>query len=62
MIKDFRGQAETAERLARSINDARTCETLLKYAGECRKKLEAQPSPDCAPNSVVGGRYAVSTI
>jgi hypothetical protein len=41
MIKDFRDQAEKAERLAKSINDARTCEALLNYARECREKLEA---------------------
>ena len=42
MIKDFREQAERAERLARGINDARTSEALLKYARECRKELEGQ--------------------
>ena len=51
MINHFREQAERAERLARAINDARTCEALLKYAGECREKLEAQVSPDCAPSA-----------
>ena len=44
MIQDFREQAERAERLARAINDARTCEALLKYAGECREKAAGQNS------------------
>lgn len=52
MIKDFREQAETAERLAKCVNDARTCEALLKYARECREKLEAQSSPDCTPTQL----------
>lgn len=47
MIQNFREQAERAERLAKGIDDARTCEALLKYAGECREKWAAQFSPDC---------------
>ena len=38
MIESFRAQAERAERLARSINDERTCDALLKYARERREK------------------------
>jgi hypothetical protein len=38
MIQSFREQAERAERLARSINDQRTCDALLMYARECREK------------------------
>ena len=52
MIKDFRDKAERAERLARAINDARTCEALLKHAGECREKLEAQCGLRSKPLSV----------
>lgn len=58
MIQDLRSQAERAERLAKSINDARTSEALLKYAQECREKVEAQSSPDSAPTSVLGDKYA----
>jgi hypothetical protein len=53
MSKDFRAQAETAERLAKTVNDARTSEALLQYARECRQKLDTQFSPDRAP-TVVG--------
>lgn len=53
MIKDFREQAEKAERLAKTINDARTCDALLNYARECRQKLEAQSSPGRDPTSGV---------
>jgi hypothetical protein len=42
MIQSFREKAERAERLARSINDQRTCDALLNYARECRGKLESQ--------------------
>ena len=42
MIKNFQAQAETAERLARSINDRQTCDALLNYARECREKAKVQ--------------------
>jgi hypothetical protein len=38
MIHGFREQAERAERLAKSIDDARTRDALLNYARECREK------------------------
>jgi hypothetical protein len=57
MSKNFRAQAETAERLAKTVNDARTSEALLQYARECRQKLDTQFSPDRAP-TVVGEKYA----
>jgi hypothetical protein len=49
MIQNFREQAERAERLARGVNDARTCEALLKYARECREKFEAKAVSEVAP-------------
>jgi hypothetical protein len=42
MIQSFREKAERAERLARSINDQRTCDALLNYARECREKDAAR--------------------
>jgi hypothetical protein len=42
MIQSFREQAEKAERLAKSINDERTCDALLNYARECREKDSAR--------------------
>jgi hypothetical protein len=61
MSKDFQTQAETAERLAKAVNDARTSEALLQYARECRQKLETQFSPHSAPMSVLGEKYAAAT-
>lgn len=39
MIQSFREQAERAERLAKSIDDARTRDALMNYARECREKM-----------------------
>jgi hypothetical protein len=49
MTQDFREQAERAERLAKSVDDARTCDALLKYARECREKAMRFASPAALP-------------
>jgi hypothetical protein len=44
MMQSFRDQAERAERLARFINDERTCDALLNYARDAGKaKRVASP-------------------
>jgi hypothetical protein len=50
MMQSFREQAERAERLARSINDERTCDALLNYARECREKAKQVTSPFTSPS------------
>jgi hypothetical protein len=42
MIDGFREQAERAERLAKSIDDARTSDALLTYAKECWEMASKQ--------------------
>ena len=37
-VEYLQEQADRAERLAKSILDAATCEALMKYAHECREK------------------------
>jgi hypothetical protein len=49
-------QAERAERLARGLLDAPTCEALLRYARECREKIATysseSPNPAARPEVV----------
>jgi hypothetical protein len=46
MILSHIEQAERAERLARSTNDVRAYEALMKYAGECRMNALTVSQPE----------------
>ena len=39
-VRYLQEQADRAERLAKAVLDAATCEALMKYARECRERAD----------------------